>query len=51
MTHVQGEATATAAAEQLLAEKASQGAKEAAKKAKKQRAKTRKQQACAGAMP
>ena len=46
--HLQGAHgdSATAAAEQLMAEEADEAAKAAAKKAKKQKAKARKQQAC-----
>ena len=52
MPHVctlQGEGSAAAAAEQLVAEEAQEAAKAAAKKAKKQKAKARKQQACSEA--
>ena len=48
-TIAQGEGSAGAAAEQLMAEEAREAAKAAAKKAKKQKAKARKQQACSDA--
>ena len=44
-SHLQGEVTATAVAEELVAEEADEAAKAAARKAKKQKAKARKQQA------
>ena len=47
--HWQAGDSATATAEQLMAEEADEAAKAAAKKAKKQKAKARKQQACSDA--